>query len=146
MSAWLGAARLAAVRGGRIALAEHEAQAGSRVGGHTILKHVGKTEAELRARLAAELRVPAASTFTNLRVAEESISKVLQVESATIKAWAQGANPRRLELTRDLGKAIGMGVVRRTNQLVKMSKVRVVLKFETYNGMPYYILTAFPMP
>lgn len=45
MSALLGAARLAAVRGGRIQLAAHEAEAGSRLGGHTIAKHVGRTEA-----------------------------------------------------------------------------------------------------
>ena len=42
----VGAARVMSIRSGRIALAEHEA-----MGGHTILKHVGKTEAELRARL-----------------------------------------------------------------------------------------------
>ena len=146
MSAWLGAARLAAVRGGRIALIEHEAQAGSSVGGHTIARHVGRTEAQLRARLAAELRVPAASTFANLRIAEESISTVLQLESAAIKTWAQAANPGRLALTRDLGREIGMGVIRKTDQLAKMTKVRVVLSFKTYNGMPYYILTAFPVP
>jgi hypothetical protein len=54
MSAWLGASRIAAIRGGRIKLVEHEAANGSRLGGHTIAKHVGKTEAELRGRLAVQ--------------------------------------------------------------------------------------------
>jgi hypothetical protein len=145
MSAWLGAARLAAVRGGRIQLVEHEVQPGGRLGGHTIAKHVGRTEAQLRARLAAE-RIPAASTFTNLRTAEDAISKVLRLESAAIKAWAHAPNPSKLELTRDLGKAVGMGVVRTTGQLSKMTKVLIVLKYQAYNGKPYYILTAFPIP
>jgi hypothetical protein len=37
-----------------------------------------------------------------------------------------------------------MGVVRATNQLVRLSKVRIVLEMEQYNGKLYYILTAFP--
>jgi hypothetical protein len=147
MSAWLGAARLAAVRGGRIRLAEHEAQAGSRLGGHTIARHVGQTEAQLRARLAAMPRLAAVSTFTDLRAAEEGISQVLQMESTAIKTWAQSVNPQwKLELTRDLGKAMGTGVVRRTGAVVRLTKVHVVLRYQTYNGMPYYVLTAYPIP
>jgi hypothetical protein len=147
MSAWLGAARLAAVRGGRISLIEHEAQPGSRFGGHTIAKHVGQTETQLRSRLAAEPRVPAASTFANLRVAETAISKVLRMESATVKAWAQAANPANaLKLTRDVGVPVGTGVVRATGQLSNMTKIRIVLLYKPYNGMPYYVLTAFPIP
>lgn len=103
MSAWLGAARLASVRGGRIRLAEHEAEAGSRLGGHTIARHVGQTEAQLRARLTSAPRLAVVSTFTDLRAAEDAISKVLQLESSAIKTWAQSSNPNwKLELTRDL--------------------------------------------
>src|SRR5204862_1615323 len=70
VAAGVGAARLVAIRFGRIRLIEHESAAGSRLGGHTIAKHVGKTEAELRARLAVELRRDAISTFSSLEVAE----------------------------------------------------------------------------
>jgi hypothetical protein len=65
----LAAARIAAVRAGRISLAGHEAQ-----GGHTIAKHVGRTEAQLRARLAAQTRIPAASSFDSLAQAERAVS------------------------------------------------------------------------
>ena len=41
---------------------------------------------------------------------------------------------------------IGQTVLRSTNQLTQVSRVQIVLKFETYNGMPYYVLTAFPIP
>jgi len=147
MSALLGAARLAAIRGGRLQLVEHEAQAGSKLGGHTIAKHVGRTETQLRARLAAEPRVQVASTFTNLRTAEDAISKVLRLESAAVKAWAQTASPTNgLRLTRDVGIKVGTGVARATGQLTHLQKVRVVLVYKNYNGMPYYILTAFPVP
>jgi hypothetical protein len=31
-----------------------------------------------------------------------------------------------------------------TNQLQQTSRIRIVLKMQTYNNKPYYILTAFP--
>jgi len=48
------AARAARITMGHISLKAHEAEAGSRIGGHTILKHVGRTEAQLRERLRLE--------------------------------------------------------------------------------------------
>lgn len=147
MTAWVGAARIAAVRAGRINLLEHEAVAGSRLGGHTILKHVGRTEQELRARLVAEPRILAASSFTNLRMAETAVSQALRANATAVKNWAQSAaRLDRLTLTHDLGSAMGQGVVRSTGQLQAMRKVLVVLRFETYNGNPYYVLTAYLVP
>ena len=39
----------------------------------------------------------------------------------------------------------GSAVVRATGKLTPLTKVRVILKLEAYKGMPYYILTAFPI-
>ncbi len=39
-------------------------------GGHTLERHVGKTEAQLAQRLASETRISAASSFTDRSVAE----------------------------------------------------------------------------
>jgi len=143
----VGAARVAAIRAGRISLIEHEAAAGSRVGGHTILKHVGKTEAELQARLAAEAGIPAASTFESLEVAERTLYQGLKSNRSAIEAWAKTAAPgARKAFFYNAPNPVGQGVVRATNQLVKMSKVRFVLKMEAYQGKLYYILTAFPEP
>ena len=78
VSLGFGAARIAAIRGERIRLIEHEAAAGSRLGGHTLLKHVGQSEAALRARLASEKWVPAASTFKSIDVAERTLYAALK--------------------------------------------------------------------
>jgi Bacterial CdiA-CT RNAse A domain len=43
-------------------------------------------------------------------------------------------------------RTAGNGVVRATGKLVNMSKVQVILKLGTYNGMPYYVLTAYLVP
>jgi hypothetical protein len=143
----LGAARLAAVRAGRIRLAEHEAEIGSRIGGHTLAEHVGKTQAQLEARLALRdnrwMRV--ASSFKNRRLAEEAVSKAIRANEVAIKQWAATAKAgARQPFGAEIGKVIGHGVVKRTGKLVPMTRVRIVLKMETYKGLPYYILTAFP--
>jgi len=147
VAGWVGAARVASIRAGRISLLQHEAQAGSRLGGHTILKHVGKTETELRARLAAERDIKAASSFTTLGQAERAISSGLHANANRIQAWARGAGTgagRFLVIVHDGGSVIGQTVPRLSNQLRQTSKIQIVLKLETYNNMPYYILTAFP--
>ncbi|HLK69823.1 MAG TPA: RNase A-like domain-containing protein [Bryobacteraceae bacterium] len=147
VSLGVGAARLAAVRAGRLSLIEHEAAAGSKVGGHTILKHIGKTEAELRARLLAEGGIPAASTFESLEIAEKTLYQGLKTNRTAIEAWAKTAAPgARKAFFYNAPGAVGQGVVRASNQLVKMSKVRFVLKMEAFQGKLYYILTAFPEP
>ncbi|MGF6972331.1 hypothetical protein QFZ94_000758 [Paraburkholderia sp. JPY465] len=57
------AARAASVTMGRIRLKEHEAKTLNGIGGHTLLKHVGKDEAWLRQRLIDEPWIPAATSF-----------------------------------------------------------------------------------
>lgn len=140
------AVRVAAIRStSRISLVEHEAVAGSKVGGHTIAKHIGKTEAELRARLAAESHVPMASTFKSLDIAERLLYRALHSNRVAIEAWARTAAPNsKYVINFVANEEVGMGVVRATGQLEKLSKLRIVLKLQFYQGKPYYILTSFP--
>jgi len=146
VSLGVGAARIVAVRGGRIVLAEHEALAGSRVGGHTIYKHIGQTDSQLRARLLAEPHIPAASTFKSLAIAERALYRAMQSNKAAITAWAKSNPSRNLAFVFDAGTEIGYGVVRATNSVTRMSRVQVVLKYQIFNGKPFYILTAYPIP
>ena len=104
---------------------------------------MGRTEQQLRARLAAEPARDIVSTFTNLRMAEDCISRVMRLNATKIKAWAQTANPKPLQLVEEMGKVAGFGVVRLGGQVVQLRKVLLVLKLQTYNGMPYYVLTAY---
>ncbi len=135
------AARITSIRAGRIALAEHEA-----LGGHTILKHVGKTEGELRTRLLAEPGLPAASSFSSLRTAESVISEALKAEGTSIRAWAATGQRGRYRMIFPAGRSVGYGVVRATDKLVEMHKVRCVLQATQQSGKLYFVLTAFPIP
>lgn len=144
----LGAARVASVRVGKIKLIQHESVTGLKPGGHAILKHVGKTQEELAARLKLTenmVRKPnAISSFSNIDFAEASISKALSVNKEWIRAWAASQPRHNLTVTYNTGKVIGYSLFRGSDKLAQATKVKVVLKYEMYNGKPYYILTAFP--
>ncbi|NVH71094.1 hypothetical protein FSB08_00680 [Paraburkholderia sp. JPY432] len=138
------AARVASVTMGRINLQMHEARAvNPGLGGHTILKHVEKDEAWLRERLRREPQKRVVSSFHSLRVAELAISDVMNSNILRIQSWAKSPNNRiPLTLVKKVPGDIGYGITRKTNELTKMNEVTVVLKFQEYNNMPYYILTA----
>lgn len=145
VSLGIGAARIAAIRGGRISLIEHEAAAGSRLGGHTLLKHVGQSEAALRARLVSQRFIPAASTFKSLDVAERTLYAALKANKSAIETWARTARPGITQGFEFVSReVVGHGVVRATNLLTQTKKITFVLKMEAYNGKLYYVLTAFP--
>ncbi|WP_233801606.1 RNase A-like domain-containing protein [Paraburkholderia sp. HP33-1] len=139
------AARAARITMGRINLHMHEAKAlNPELGGHTILKHVGKDEAWLRDRLKREPKRKVVSSFTSLEKAERAISETMRANTAKIRAWARSPNRYATEkITKVVAGDIGYGVTRETGKLTRMNKVFVVLKYETYNGMPYYVLTAY---
>ncbi|WP_314421934.1 RNase A-like domain-containing protein [Pseudescherichia vulneris] len=144
----LGAARVASIRVGRIKLIQHESVTGLKPGGHAILKHVGKTQEELAARLKTTenmVRKPnAISSFSNIELAEASVSKALSVNKEWIKVWAASQPRHNLTVTYNTGRVIGYSLFRGSEKLMQATKVKVVLKYEMYNGKPYYILTAFP--
>jgi len=150
VAAGLGAARIVAVtRGGRIRLAEHEAAAGSRLGGHTMARHVGQTDAQLLARVRTATRPgpKAVSTFADLATAERAITETLRANAAAVQAWSRsaGAGSKSPELEHVLGYVVGRGVQFGSTAVNDLSGVRIILKMESYNGKPFYILTAYPI-
>lgn len=146
-------ARVTAVRAGRVSLAQHEATSAARgaTGGHTIARHVGRTDAQLTQRMAdmvARGRNPSAiSTFPNLATAERAMSRALRAHKAGIQSWAQNGG-RGGDFVReiDLSREIGRGVLGSNGQIVPMTKVRFVMRLRAHNGMPHYIVTAYPVP
>ncbi|KXU83177.1 hypothetical protein CI15_29155 [Paraburkholderia monticola] len=139
------AARVSEITMGRIKLMDHEAKAlNPQLGGHTILKHVEKDETWLRDRLKREPKRTTVSSFRNIESAEWAIADVMLHNASRIQTWARSTvRSKPLELTRDVGRNVGYGIRRSTDRLVDMSVVHIVLKYETYNGMPYYVMTAY---
>ncbi|OLL28014.1 hypothetical protein BTH42_29965 [Burkholderia sp. SRS-W-2-2016] len=139
------AARAASITRGRIDLQMHEAKAAQpSLGGHTLLKHVGKDEAWLRGRLKREPRRDVVSSFINVEEAQRAISEAMHANAAIITAWARSPNRiNRKEVRKVVSGNSGYGVTRATGKLTNMNEVVVMLKYETYNGMPFYIVTAY---
>ena len=87
LASGIGALRVLAVRRGAIGLAAEEAS-----GGHTILKHIGQTEAQLRARLAAQGGIKAASTFKTLADAQRYVSMAKMTRMVVVLRRIQQQN------------------------------------------------------
>jgi hypothetical protein len=62
-------------------------QADERCGGHTIARHVGKTNPQLAERLRQQPDIAAASTYLDLSIAETVVGAALQHERGRIAAW-----------------------------------------------------------
>jgi hypothetical protein len=139
---FVGAARAIAIRRGAVSLAAEEA-----AGGHTIARHVGRTEAQLRQRLVEQAKIPAASSFRTLEEAERVVVTALRANRAAIRTWAQSATTSGTKtFTYAAGRPVGYGVVRSSGQLTNMSNVTVVLRKTITHNRVYFVLTAFPKP
>jgi len=141
----VGAARVNYVRTGTLIIAEHEAVKGIKIGGHTLAKHVIKTESELLSRLQQSSRLDFVSSFYTVQHAEKAISSTLKANRLKVLYWANfGSGTRPLELTHRTGNAVGYGFAQGSNIKKTSTAARVVLLKQTYNGKPYYVLTAYP--
>ncbi len=137
----LGAERILAVRAGRISLAEEEL-----AGGHTVAKHINQSESALRSRLASEPKIPAATSWTSVRVAENAINDSLRANKQVIEQWAKAGGKGNLRLGYAGSSPIGSGVVRASGKLEAMSNARIILKRTQQAGRVWFVLTAFPEP
>lgn len=146
-AAAIGAVRVAAIRGGRLSLAEHESLSTKSVGGHTLERHIGKTPEELQARLQRRLGLDETSTFKSTAEAEKLISMVLRDNKNQIEMWIKNVPPNftaRMRLNRLFSRPTGIMVQRGSSEVKTCYRVRVILEFRPYNGKAYFVLTAFP--
>jgi len=104
------------------------------MGGHTILKHVGLTDAELIARGKKQ-----ASTFKDLETAETLTRVNLRLNRAKIRAWLKGDEFDLPVVSRAPANA-GRIYVKATGEFIKPRRVRTVL-FRRGNG--YYVHTSY---
>ena len=115
------------------------------LGGHTIARHVGKSDGFLHQRLADEPEIAYASSFDTLAGAEQAIDAVIREHVAAIAAWAASATGRRiLRLDGDAGRPVGRVLARGSSGAVATSRLRVVLRRLIHRDRSWFVLTAFP--
>lgn len=111
-------------------------------GGHTLKKHVGRTDEELRERLRRE-RISAASTWTDRETAEVTVAEALRAEQRRIDSWKRRGDPRaNLALHYDAGRPIGRSVQRGQEQTVDCTSAVIVLRADGPDS--FYVLTTYP--
>lgn len=112
-------------------------------GGHTLRKHVGRTDDDLRERLARERNISAASTYTDRPTAEQAVGAALQQDRSQIDAWLNrpGGHPN-LVLDYRAPQAIGRTLRRNASTPEPCNQATIVLKYD--GATNYHVLTSYP--
>ncbi len=114
-------------------------------GGHTLKRHVGRTDEQLRERLERERNISAASTYTDRETAERVVGTVLQREQPRIHRWLQRAEGHPnlvLDYDGDSAHPIGRTLRRGVEQTQPCAQAVVVLRWQEPGE--YYVLTSYP--
>ena len=112
-------------------------------GGHTLDKHAGRSDSELRERLDRERNISAASTWTNREVAEQTVGQALRAQRDKIARWeARGYHRPNLALHFDAGRVIGRSMRHGEERSYPATQAVIVLKADGLNS--FYVLTSYP--
>ena len=158
----VGASRVIAIRMGRIILSE-EAVAGKmgrisldveeankaigKEGGHTLDRHVGKSDNYIEGRaMASQDATKVFSRFANKQVAEDAINDCIRSNRKAMQRWAANPPGAPKEFELEIGSPIGDGFFNSDGTYKALTKVRVVLKFSKTGPKSFYIGTAYPIP
>ena len=115
-------------------------------GGHTLARHVGRTDEQLRQRLRAQPNISAASTYPDRETAELVVGAILQAESSRIRSWTRrsGSRPNlALRTKTPRGPPIGRVLERGGRTPLDAHHAVVVLRWDTAANS-YYVLTSYP--
>lgn len=115
-----------------------------RAGGHTLARHVGRTDQQLRDRLRNEPNISAASTYTDRATAERVVAQALDEAQSKVEQWERrrGNKPNlTLNVHVDDEAPIGRSLSRRGKAAVPCHDALVVLRARS-DG--FYVLTSYP--
>ena len=114
-------------------------------GGHTLSRHVGRTDEQLRERLRKEPGLSAASTYTDRATAEEAVTLAIRSAKNRMDQWL-AREGSRANLVIDWpgnGKVLGRSLRRGEKAPVPCRRALVVLKWNAETEI-YYVLTSYP--
>ena len=111
-------------------------------GGHTLERHVGKSDAELRERLQNE-SISADSTYADRATAEMAVGAAIRENTRRIDSWLhRPGGHSNLVLDYDGNAPLGRSMRLSDAQSFPCSHAVVVLKW--IKAQSYYVLTSYP--
>ena len=102
-------------------------------GGHTLTRHVERTDAQLRERLDRERNISAASTYTDRAIAERTVARAFAREAARVSAWrGRSGKPAKpgAELSRLRWRVLGRTLRRGRSSSEPCTNAIVVLRWD----------------
>ena len=119
-------------------LQDHEA-----AGGHTVERHVGKSDSSLRSRLASDPNIPAASTFRNKEAANRADGQFVKQNKDAINKWLQSKTNKPFVGTIIMPQSIGT-VIKRDGSKIESHNVEVVIVRDS-SAQGWHVLTSYPV-
>jgi hypothetical protein len=115
------------------------------LGGHTLSRHVGRSDADLRQRLAREREVSAASTYDDRATAERIVGETLARYARRVDDWKarRGRRPNLALRFRGDGRTIGRCLERGRAVPSSCFDAVVVLRWDE-RLHDCYVLTSYP--
>jgi hypothetical protein len=116
------------------------------MGGHTLARHVGKSDAELGERLRHEPQISSASTYTDRATAERVVGVALATSSRKLDAWEHrhGRRPNLALYYEDRSNhSIGRSLSRGQPASTPCDRAIIVLRWDERRDR-FFVLTSYP--
>jgi hypothetical protein len=124
--------------------APHDLSVDEAMGGHTLQRHVGKSDADLIERLRREPQISSASTYTDRATAESVIAAALHSGNQALAKWRARTGRRpNFVLHYHADRVIGRSVARGHSNAVPCERVVIVLRWDDGRQRDY-VLTSYP--
>jgi len=123
---------------------DRDLSADESMGGHTLARHVAKTDEELATRLRNEPQISSASTYTDRATAERVVGAALASAGRPFQTWrARTGNRPNFVLHYRTGHSIGRSVSRGRSGATHCENAIVVLRWNDRHQR-FYVLTSYP--
>jgi Bacterial CdiA-CT RNAse A domain len=126
-------------------VAKHDLSEDEADGGHTLRKHVGRSDGELRVRLRREPNIAAASTYTDRAIAELAVSSALEQNRDKIVRWLHRPSGHpNLVLDYESNASRPLGRTLRRGEDTPQPCAHAVIILRWSGDEHYYVLTSYP--
>lgn len=117
-----------------------------KLGGHTLARHVGRSDAELAERLQRERNISAASTYPDESTAARVVGAAIAQSKGQLDTWVARRGPRPnlvLRYQQSTGPPIGRSLARGARSPQACHRALVVIRWDE-RRQRWFVLTSYP--